>query len=242
MTEPRTNLKRRTLLVGVTGVALEAMGTLALRWRPGRRACGSRLTSQAIGASAAPEARPSDLPGAPKALWPGYVDATSVSFMWWGPPEQVDWSWQNHFDYYRVYRDGVLIYGDGVGGAPNPGGVTPNTKIGHPSPYFADNGVTPNTSHRYYVTAVKSGREKRTIAVDYDADTGEWCLGTSRAAHGPGHVDPALLPARWRHGVAWIAERWSAAHSGQEDERLLLWSCLRLQGIIGQKRSADLAA
>ena len=54
MTEPRTNLKRWTLLVGVTGVALEAMGTLALRWRPGRRACGSRLTSQAIGASAAP--------------------------------------------------------------------------------------------------------------------------------------------------------------------------------------------
>ena len=44
MTEPRTNLKRWTLLVGVTGVALEAMGTLALRWRPGRRACGSRLT------------------------------------------------------------------------------------------------------------------------------------------------------------------------------------------------------
>ena len=43
---------------------------------------------------------------------------------------------------------------------------------------------------------------------------------------------------------AWIAERWSAARRGQEDERLLLWSWLSLQGIIGQdhKRSTDLAA
>jgi len=40
----------------------------------------------------------------------------------------------------------------------------------------------------------------------------------------------------------WIAERWYAARSGQEDERLLLWSCLSLQGIIGQNRSTDLAA
>jgi asparagine synthase (glutamine-hydrolysing) len=40
----------------------------------------------------------------------------------------------------------------------------------------------------------------------------------------------------------WIAERWSATRTGQEDERLLLWSWLSLQGIIGQKGSTALAA
>ena len=55
---------------------------------------------------------------------------------------------------------------------------------------------------------------------------------------------PPPLPLEAVSGLqpAWIAERWSAAHNGQEDERLLLWSCLSLQGIIGQKRSTDLAA
>ena len=55
---------------------------------------------------------------------------------------------------------------------------------------------------------------------------------------------PPPLPLGAVSGLqpAWIAERWSAAHSGQEDERLLLWGCLSLQGIIGQKRSTDLAA
>ena len=55
---------------------------------------------------------------------------------------------------------------------------------------------------------------------------------------------PPPLPLQAVSGLqpAWIAERWSAAHNGQEDERLLLWSCLSLQGIIGQKRSTDLAA
>jgi asparagine synthase (glutamine-hydrolysing) len=46
---------------------------------------------------------------------------------------------------------------------------------------------------------------------------------------------PGLRPA-------WIAERWSAARAGQEDERLLLWSWLSLQGIVGQNGSAGLAA
>jgi asparagine synthase (glutamine-hydrolysing) len=39
----------------------------------------------------------------------------------------------------------------------------------------------------------------------------------------------------------WVAECWSAARAGQEDERLLLWSWLSLQGVIGQNRSAALA-
>jgi asparagine synthase (glutamine-hydrolysing) len=46
---------------------------------------------------------------------------------------------------------------------------------------------------------------------------------------------PGLRPA-------WIAERWSAARAGQEDERLLLWSWLSLQGIVGQNGSAAIAA
>ena len=46
---------------------------------------------------------------------------------------------------------------------------------------------------------------------------------------------PGLRPA-------WIAERWTAARAGQEDERLLLWSWLSLQGIIGQNGSAAVAA
>jgi asparagine synthase (glutamine-hydrolysing) len=55
---------------------------------------------------------------------------------------------------------------------------------------------------------------------------------------------PPPLPLERVSGLrpAWIAERWSAARSGQEDERLLLWSWLSLQGVIGQRRSADLAA
>jgi asparagine synthase (glutamine-hydrolysing) len=40
----------------------------------------------------------------------------------------------------------------------------------------------------------------------------------------------------------WIAARWSAARAGQEDERLLLWSWLSLQGIVGQNGSAAVAA
>jgi asparagine synthase (glutamine-hydrolysing) len=41
---------------------------------------------------------------------------------------------------------------------------------------------------------------------------------------------------------AWVAERWSAARAGHADERLLLWSWLSLQGVIGQEGSAALAA
>jgi asparagine synthase (glutamine-hydrolysing) len=56
---------------------------------------------------------------------------------------------------------------------------------------------------------------------------------------------PPPLPLDAVSGLqpAWIAERWSAARSGQIDE-LLLWSWLSLQGIIGQnrKRSTNLAA
>jgi len=40
----------------------------------------------------------------------------------------------------------------------------------------------------------------------------------------------------------WIAERWSAARAGHEDERLLLWSWLSLQGVVGQNRSVHVAA
>lgn len=50
----------------------------------------------------------------------------------------------------------------------------------------------------------------------------------------PGSV-PGMRPE-------WIAERWSAARTGQEDERLLLWSWMSLQGIAGQQGSAALAA
>jgi asparagine synthase (glutamine-hydrolysing) len=40
----------------------------------------------------------------------------------------------------------------------------------------------------------------------------------------------------------WITERWSAARAGKEDERLLLWSWLSLQGVVGQRNSMALAA
>lgn len=39
----------------------------------------------------------------------------------------------------------------------------------------------------------------------------------------------------------WIADRWSAARAGQEDERLLLWSWLSLQGILGENLRTNLA-
>jgi asparagine synthase (glutamine-hydrolysing) len=47
------------------------------------------------------------------------------------------------------------------------------------------------------------------------------------------------MPVTPLHGAipglrdGWIAERWSATRAGEEDERLLLWSCLSLQGIVG---------
>jgi asparagine synthase (glutamine-hydrolysing) len=55
---------------------------------------------------------------------------------------------------------------------------------------------------------------------------------------------PAAPPLGAVSGVrpAWIAERWSAARAGEADERLLLWSWLSLQGIVGQNRSTGLAA
>jgi asparagine synthase (glutamine-hydrolysing) len=40
----------------------------------------------------------------------------------------------------------------------------------------------------------------------------------------------------------WIAARWSAARAGQEDERLLLWSWLSLQGIVGRDAATAAAA
>jgi asparagine synthase (glutamine-hydrolysing) len=46
---------------------------------------------------------------------------------------------------------------------------------------------------------------------------------------------PGLRPS-------WIAERWSAAQAGHEDERLLLWSWLSLQGIVDQNRRTPVAA
>jgi asparagine synthase (glutamine-hydrolysing) len=51
----------------------------------------------------------------------------------------------------------------------------------------------------------------------------------------PHEAIPGLRPA-------WIAERWTGAHAGQEDERLLLWSWLSLQGVIGQNGRTDIAA
>ncbi len=40
----------------------------------------------------------------------------------------------------------------------------------------------------------------------------------------------------------WIADRWSAARTGQEDERLLLWSWLSLQGVVGRNERMPYAA
>jgi asparagine synthase (glutamine-hydrolysing) len=41
---------------------------------------------------------------------------------------------------------------------------------------------------------------------------------------------------------SWMEARWSAARAGQEDERLLLWSWLSLQGVIGRNGELDEAA
>ena len=55
---------------------------------------------------------------------------------------------------------------------------------------------------------------------------------------------PATPPLGAIPGVRtdWIAERWSAARAGEADERLLLWSWLSLQGIVGQNRELAVAA
>jgi hypothetical protein len=55
---------------------------------------------------------------------------------------------------------------------------------------------------------------------------------------------PAIPPLDPVAGLrpAWVAGRWSATRAGQEDERLLLWSWLSLQGIVGRNGSVAIAA
>ncbi len=55
---------------------------------------------------------------------------------------------------------------------------------------------------------------------------------------------PAMPPLATIPGLRtdWIAERWLAARAGEADERLLLWSWLSLQGIVGQNRGMAVAA
>jgi len=45
---------------------------------------------------------------------------------------------------------------------------------------------------------------------------------------------PPLAPVPGMRG-RWIQERWSASRAGREDERLLLWSWLSLQGVMAQQ-------
>jgi hypothetical protein len=55
---------------------------------------------------------------------------------------------------------------------------------------------------------------------------------------------PAIPPLATVPGLHpdWIAERWSAARAGKEDERLLLWSWLSLQGVVGRGGGLAIAA
>ena len=52
---------------------------------------------------------------------------------------------------------------------------------------------------------------------------------------------PPLTPVTGLHGH-WIADRWSASRAGREDERLLLWSWLSLQGVLNHDRVVSDAA
>jgi asparagine synthase (glutamine-hydrolysing) len=52
---------------------------------------------------------------------------------------------------------------------------------------------------------------------------------------------PASVPTPGMRG-SWMEARWSAARAGHEDERLLLWSWLSLQGVIGGREVLDAAA
>jgi asparagine synthase (glutamine-hydrolysing) len=55
---------------------------------------------------------------------------------------------------------------------------------------------------------------------------------------------PATPPLTAIPGLrpSWIAERWSAARAGEADERLLLWSWLSLQGVVGRHGEMAVAA
>ena len=69
------------------------------------------------------------------------------------------------------------------------------------------------------------------------------CSGPRRASAFPSLVGCVRCQPRRRLATIpglrpdWIAERWSAARAGKEDERLLLWSWLSLQGIVDQNGS-----
>ena len=95
--------------------------------------------------------------GPPQAMWPGVAQSTNLVFSWWQPATGTP-------DYYKVYRNVVLYYGDGVNGAANPGGVTQCTGTYGVPIYLADgfgvfNPLTPNTTYTYTVTSVYQGVE-----------------------------------------------------------------------------------
>ena len=55
---------------------------------------------------------------------------------------------------------------------------------------------------------------------------------------------PGILAAADIPGMrtGWLEDRWTAARAGTEDERLLLWSWLSLQGVLGQDGGLKVAA
>ena len=57
--------------------------------------------------------------------------------------------------------------------------------------------------------------------------------------HMPGAVETVAIPGL---RASWMENRWSAARAGEEDERLLLWSWLSLQGVAAQAGRFDAAA
>lgn len=142
MTEPVTNLRRRALLMAAAGIALAAVGRVALRWSPRRHACGARLRT--AGVAAEENSTGSALP-APQAMWGGYRDSSNVLVMCWPPPTGTPES-------YNVYRNGAKI-ASGILLDPHTGGA------GLPQPWYVDKNLSPSTSYRYHMTAVSGGAE-----------------------------------------------------------------------------------
>jgi len=159
-------------------------------------------------------------PGKPGRMWQGSTNASSILFGWWGPPEQISYynvpcNWTTPSvagpngapDHYKVYRDGVLIFGnlslyDKVN---NPqAGVRDfrfdDTTHGWygtqpPLPFFCDNTVSPNTTYSYQVSGVSTAGIEGPLSDPLVATS----LDLSAGNGGSGPTLPALVvsPDTW---------------------------------------------
>ena len=213
----RPTVTRRALLGYTTGLLLAAIAARRLRWRPTRASCGLPLTRRVNADSNAASPASS---AAPLSVWPGFSTSDSLQFSWCGPPTQTDWNWQKSLQYYKVYRDGVLICGPPATAK----GVTPmviGANGAHPQPWYCDRNLRPSAIHTYHVTCVDlAGVESPpspSITMTTLAGSATPTTPPAAVPNPDTWIAPYALPAG---GTLWTATNtanWDAAGSGNNN-------------------------